>query len=85
MLVGQVHSGIAVPEATGVSPGTAIGIGWVIGTAGGKGAHAVTARRVSSKIIEILIGMLLRLIPTKDAARFHLVPVSVMHCVAPDY
>jgi ABC-type uncharacterized transport system permease subunit len=49
--------------ATGGSPLT--GMGLIGGTAIGRGAQAVTARRVSSKIMEVFIGMLLYLYQVK--------------------
>jgi hypothetical protein len=65
MLVGQVHTGMEVAAgisvATGVTTVNGIGVGLINGATGCRVAHAVTVKRISSKIIEIFIGMLLRL------------------------
>jgi hypothetical protein len=72
MLVGQLHT-LAVPDeppdeptsATGVLPGTTTGMGCAIGAAACCDPQAVTVRRISSKIIEILIRTLLHLVLIK--------------------
>jgi hypothetical protein len=69
MLVGQVHTGMEVAAGisvvTGVMPVTGNGVELINGATGCQGAHAVSVNSISSKIIEIFIGMLLRLLLKK--------------------
>jgi hypothetical protein len=59
----EVAAGISV--ATGVMPVTGNGVELINRATGCLGAHAVIVKRISSKIIEIFIRMLLRLLVKK--------------------
>jgi hypothetical protein len=68
-LVGQEQGGSELTAGISVASGgtsvTGIGMGLGNGAMGGWAAQAVAANRISSKIIEVFIGMLLCLLPVK--------------------